>query len=93
MELEERTIEQLPERCENCGATLTRAEKQRILDDGASRRAVHDLRRGGQPRSWTTTGEGGRARTEREPPPRRPPPNASSVALARPRTTTTSSAS
>jgi hypothetical protein len=36
MELEERTIEQLPERCESCGATLTAAEKQRILDDGAS---------------------------------------------------------
>ncbi len=36
MELEERTIETLPERCENCGATLTAAEKQRILDDGAS---------------------------------------------------------
>ena len=36
MELEERTIESLPERCENCGATLTQAEKQRILDDGAS---------------------------------------------------------
>ena len=36
MELEERTIEDLPERCENCGATLTEAEKQRILDDGAS---------------------------------------------------------
>ena len=36
MELEERTIEDLPERCENCGATLTDAEKQRILDDGAS---------------------------------------------------------
>ena len=36
MELEERTIEQLPERCENCGATLTRDEKQRILDDGAA---------------------------------------------------------
>jgi hypothetical protein len=36
VELEERTIEQLPERCENCGATLTRDEKQRILDDGAS---------------------------------------------------------
>ena len=35
MELEERTIEQLPDRCENCGATLTAAEKQRILDDGA----------------------------------------------------------
>jgi len=36
MELEERTIEQLPDRCENCGATLTSTEKQRILDDGAS---------------------------------------------------------
>ena len=35
MELEERTIEDLPERCENCGATLTEPEKQRILDDGA----------------------------------------------------------
>jgi hypothetical protein len=36
MELEERTIEQLPDRCENCGATLTTVEKQRILDEGAS---------------------------------------------------------
>jgi hypothetical protein len=36
MELEERTIEDLPERCENCGATLTEQEKQRILDDGAT---------------------------------------------------------
>ena len=36
VELEERTIEQLPDRCENCGATLTREEKQRILDEGAS---------------------------------------------------------
>lgn len=36
MELEERTIEKLPDRCENCGATLTQAEKQRILDDGAT---------------------------------------------------------
>jgi hypothetical protein len=35
-DLEERSIEELPGRCENCGATLTRAEKQRILDDGAS---------------------------------------------------------
>jgi hypothetical protein len=35
-DLEERSIEELPERCENCGATLTPAEKQRILDDGAS---------------------------------------------------------
>jgi hypothetical protein len=36
MELEERTIEDLPERCENCGATLTDSEKLRILDDGAT---------------------------------------------------------
>jgi len=36
MELEERTIEELPGRCENCGATLTAVEKQRILDEGAS---------------------------------------------------------
>jgi ribosome-binding protein aMBF1 (putative translation factor) len=36
MELEERSIEELPERCENCGTTLTGAEKQRIVDDGAS---------------------------------------------------------
>jgi hypothetical protein len=36
MELEERTIEELPERCENCGATLTDEEKQRILDQGSS---------------------------------------------------------
>jgi Cys-tRNA synthase (O-phospho-L-seryl-tRNA:Cys-tRNA synthase) len=36
MELEERTIEDLPERCENCGGTLTDAEKRRILDEGAT---------------------------------------------------------
>jgi hypothetical protein len=36
VELEERTIDELPERCENCGATLTRPEKQRILDQGSS---------------------------------------------------------
>ena len=36
MELEERSIEELPERCESCGTTLTAAEKQRILDDGTS---------------------------------------------------------
>jgi len=36
MELEERTIEDLPMRCENCGATLTDSEKRRILDDEAS---------------------------------------------------------
>jgi hypothetical protein len=36
VELEERTIDELPERCENCGATLTREEKQRVLDQGSS---------------------------------------------------------
>ncbi|HET8975864.1 MAG TPA: hypothetical protein VFN15_04465 [Solirubrobacterales bacterium] len=36
MELEERTIEQLPDRCENCGAKLTDAEKQAVLTEGAS---------------------------------------------------------
>jgi hypothetical protein len=35
VDLEERTIESLPERCDNCGAALTDAEKQRILDEGA----------------------------------------------------------
>jgi hypothetical protein len=36
MELEERTIEDLPERCDNCGASLTESEKQRVLDEGSS---------------------------------------------------------
>ena len=40
MELEERTIEQLPDRCQNCGATLTDAEKQTVLDEGAKGGAV-----------------------------------------------------
>ena len=35
MELEERTIEELPERCQNCGATLTDAEKQTALEEGS----------------------------------------------------------
>ena len=34
MELEERTIEQLPDRCQNCGATLTDAEKATALTEG-----------------------------------------------------------
>jgi DNA-directed RNA polymerase subunit RPC12/RpoP len=34
MELEERTIEQLPDRCQNCGAKLTDAEKETALTDG-----------------------------------------------------------
>ena len=36
MDLEERTIESLPERCESCRATLTDAEKRRILDEGTA---------------------------------------------------------
>ncbi len=36
VDLEERTIESLPERCSNCGTTLTSAEKQRILEAEAS---------------------------------------------------------
>ena len=34
VELEERTIEQLPDRCQNCGATLTDAEKRTALTEG-----------------------------------------------------------
>jgi DNA-directed RNA polymerase subunit RPC12/RpoP len=34
VELEERTIEQLPDRCQNCGANLTDAEKQSALMEG-----------------------------------------------------------
>lgn len=34
MELEERTIEQLPDRCQNCGAELTDTEKQNALTEG-----------------------------------------------------------
>lgn len=36
MNLEERSIEELPDRCENCGARLTDAEKQAVLESGAS---------------------------------------------------------
>jgi len=32
MELEERSIEELPERCENCGAPLSAAERQAALE-------------------------------------------------------------
>jgi hypothetical protein len=35
MELEERSIEQLPERCQNCGARLTSAEKARALEEAS----------------------------------------------------------
>ena len=34
VDLEERTIEQLPDRCDNCGAQLTDAEKQTALTEG-----------------------------------------------------------
>lgn len=34
MELEERTIEELPDRCEECGAPLTDAEKEAVLESG-----------------------------------------------------------
>ena len=36
MDLEERTIEQLPDRCDNCGATLTDAEKRTALVEGTT---------------------------------------------------------
>jgi hypothetical protein len=36
MNLEERSIEELPERCENCGAKLTDAEKQIALEGESS---------------------------------------------------------
>jgi hypothetical protein len=34
VDLEERSIETLPEHCENCGATLTDQEKQLALERG-----------------------------------------------------------
>ncbi len=34
MGLEERTIEELPDHCEECGAPLTDAEKQAVLESG-----------------------------------------------------------
>jgi hypothetical protein len=34
MELEEQTVEQLPDRCQNCGTPLTAAEKAAALEDG-----------------------------------------------------------
>jgi hypothetical protein len=36
MDLEEQTIEQLPERCQNCGASLTEAEKATALEEGSA---------------------------------------------------------
>ena len=34
MDLEEKSIEELPERCEECGAKLTRAEVQAAMETG-----------------------------------------------------------
>ena len=36
MELEERSIEQLPDRCESCGTALTAREKETALEEGVS---------------------------------------------------------
>jgi hypothetical protein len=36
MDLEERSIEELPDRCQNCGALLTDAEKQAALEGETS---------------------------------------------------------
>ena len=36
MDLEERTVEQLPDRCQNCGTELTAKEKATVLEEGAS---------------------------------------------------------
>jgi hypothetical protein len=36
VDLEERTIESLPDTCQSCGATLTDAEKQTALESGAT---------------------------------------------------------
>jgi hypothetical protein len=36
VELEERSVEQLPDRCENCGTPLTREEKATALEEGVS---------------------------------------------------------
>jgi len=34
MDLEERTIEDLPDHCEECGAPLTDTEKEAVLESG-----------------------------------------------------------
>jgi hypothetical protein len=36
MDLEERSIEELPDACQNCGAKLTDEEKAAALESGAS---------------------------------------------------------
>jgi hypothetical protein len=40
VELEERTIEELPDRCQNCGAKLTDDEKRAALIEGPPRGLV-----------------------------------------------------
>jgi hypothetical protein len=35
VDLEERTVEELPERCQNCGAALTDAERATALEEGS----------------------------------------------------------
>jgi hypothetical protein len=34
MDLDEKTLEQVGDRCEECGARLTRAEQQAVLESG-----------------------------------------------------------
>ena len=34
MDLEEKTLDQIPDRCEECGAKLTRAEMEAALESG-----------------------------------------------------------
>ena len=36
MELEERSLEGLPDKCQNCGTPLTEQEKATVLEEGAS---------------------------------------------------------
>jgi hypothetical protein len=36
VELEERSVEELPENCQNCGTPLTAQEKATALEEGAS---------------------------------------------------------
>jgi hypothetical protein len=36
VELEERSIEQLPDRCKSCGTPLTRKEKATALEEGVA---------------------------------------------------------
>ena len=36
MELEERSVEQLPDNCQNCGTPLTAQEKATVLEEGSA---------------------------------------------------------